>query len=53
MKYMNAYFSGNQTTMYQFNQYLGIAPIDNVPQNLIFMVEGWLMESSWTNLTSL
>jgi len=52
MKYMNAYFSGNQTTMDQFNQYLGITPSDVTP-NLIFMVEGWLMESSWTNLTSL
>lgn len=30
MKFMNAYFSGNETTMNQFNQYLNITPSENV-----------------------
>lgn len=51
-KFMNAYFAQNDTTMAEFYQYLGITKADNVPENLIFMVEGWLFDSSWTNLTS-
>lgn len=51
-KYMNAYFSQNLTTLAEFQQYLKITTAENVTENLIFLVEGWLMDSSWTNLTT-
>lgn len=47
---MNAYFSQNTATMTKFNSILGTPA--TLYEDLILFVQGWLMESAWTNLTS-
>jgi len=51
MRYMNYYYTQNQTMLAKFNLVLEITdPL--FPVNLIYMVQGWLLEGSQATYTT-
>lgn len=49
-RYMNAYFTNNTATLDRFQEILEVDP--DFSENLIYMVQGWMMEGPFVNYTS-
>lgn len=49
-RYMNAYFTQNTGLIAEFQSVLGTDQF--FPENMIYMIQGWMMEGSFRNYTT-